>query len=181
MVELARRPAPEQGPALDQYADGISSQNWGLIKQIYLFPFLENFRFARVVGRWQSRHHTALNLAVLALASERFRLDHGRWPESAADLVPTFLEAIPFDPNNAGSLQWKPLGKRLLIYSGDADRVDGGFGAFSDRGAAKDAGFVLEPPQDRRGSRIGTVKWVACRHAVFASAGHWPVSFINTP
>ena len=95
MVELAERPAPEQGPALDQYADGVSGQNWGLIKWIYLFPFLENFRCRATSAAWQSRHHTAANLAVLALASERFRLDHGRWPETAADLVPTYLDAVP--------------------------------------------------------------------------------------
>ena len=116
MVELAKQPAPEQGPALEQYADSVSGQDGGLIKRIYYFPFQENF--TRGAGGWQSRHHTALNLAVLALASERFRLDHGRWPKSAADLVPTYLEAVPYDAYTGGSLHWKPQGKRLLIYSG---------------------------------------------------------------
>ena len=148
MVELAKRPAPEQGPALEQYADGVSGQDGGLIKRIYFLPFDENFE--RNVGGWQSQHHTALNLAVLALASERFRLDHGRWPKSATDLVPTYLEAVPYDPHTGGSLQWKPLGKRLLIYSGRADRVIGVGEVFNARGLGRDVSFVLEPQEDRR-------------------------------
>ena len=150
MIELAKRPAPEQVPALDQYAYGVFGQNWGLIEKIYSAPFRENFRFALNVGGLQSRHHAALNLAALALASERFRLDHGRWPESAADLVPIYLDALPYDPYTGGSLHWKPLGKRLLIYAGDADRVDRGGGVFNARARGKDVGFILEPPPDRR-------------------------------
>ena len=103
-----------------------------------------------VVGRWQSRHHAAANLAVLALASERFRLDHGRWPQSAADLVPAYFEAVPYDPHTGGSLHWKPLGKRLLMFAGDADRVEAGRGVFFARGLNENVGFVLEPQQDRR-------------------------------
>ena len=150
MVELAKRPAPEQRAALDQYADGVLDQNSGLIKRIYFSPFHENLRLSLNVGSWQSRHHTAVNLAVLALASERFRLDHGRWPKSAADLVPTYLEAVPYDPHADGTLHWKPLGTRLLIYSGGADRVDGAGAVFSAQCFGKDVGFVLEPAQDRR-------------------------------
>jgi hypothetical protein len=150
MVELAKRPAPEQGPALDQYSAGVSGQNWGLIKKIYFFPFQENFRSSLVAGDWQSRHHNAVNLAVLALASERFRLDHGRWPKSAADLVPTYLDEVPYDPFTGGSLHWNTVGERFLIYSGDADRVEAGGAVFSAQCFGKDVGFVLEPPRDRR-------------------------------
>ncbi len=150
MIELAKRPAAEQGPALEQYADGVFGQNLGLIKRIYLFPFHENFGFARGAGGWQSRHHTTVNLAVLALASERFRLDHGRWPKSAADLVPAYLEAVPFDPYTGGSLRWKPLGERLRIYAGSADRVDGMAEVYKSLRSGNDVGFVLEPQEDRR-------------------------------
>ena len=150
LVELAKRPAPEQGPALEKYADVVSAQNWSTIKRIYLFPFQEHIRLSLVVGRWQSRHHAAANLAVLALASERFRLDHGRWPQSAADLVPAYFEAVPYDPHTGGSLHWKPLGKRLLMFAGDADRVEAGRGVFFARGLNENVGFVLEPQQDRR-------------------------------
>jgi hypothetical protein len=150
MVELAKRPAPEQGPALEQYADGVYGQNLGLIPRIYLFPFHENFGFARSAGAWQSRHRAALNLAVLALASERFRLDHGRWPKSAGDLVPAYVEAVPYDPYTGGSLHWKPKGKRLLVYPGSGDHIDGMAEVYTGRGSGKDFGFVLEPQEDRR-------------------------------
>jgi hypothetical protein len=155
MVELARRPAQEQGRALDQYGNLVFGQTWnnsGLINQIYLLPFRENFRLASGWAAWQSRHHVALNLAVLALASERFRLEHGRWPRSLAELVPAYVEAVPYDPYTGGPLFWKPLGQRLVIYSAGPDGIDGGgdVSRFDAWGFGKDVGFVLELPQDRR-------------------------------
>ena len=169
MVELAKRPAAEQGAALQQYADGVSGQNPGWLKFFYFFPFQENF----VLGRRR-----------LAVATP-YRPESGRagpgkravsarprgWPKSAADLVPTYLEAIPYDSYTGGSLHWKPLGKRLLIYSGRADRVIGVGEVFNARGLGKNVGFVLEPQEDRRESRIGAVKWVACRRDVWTAGG----------
>ena len=35
---------------------------------------------------------------VVALAVHFYRLDHGRWPAQLADLVPTYLTALPIDP-----------------------------------------------------------------------------------
>ena len=54
-----------------------------------------------------------VNLAVLALASERFRLDHGRWPKLARELVPSYIEAVPYDPHTGKDLCWKPTDRAL--------------------------------------------------------------------
>ncbi len=86
MVEIAKRPDHEQGPALEKYGSTIFAQEWnnsGVLSKVYTAPFHENFSMAAHSGNWQSRHHSVVNLAVLALASERFRLDHGRWPKLA--------------------------------------------------------------------------------------------------
>ncbi len=99
----------------------------------------------------QSDHHTSANLAVLALASERFRLAHGRWPNSPAVLVPAYLSAEPFDPPTGGPLHYKQSGKRLIIYSVGLDGKDDG--GVWERGTGywfgKDVGFILDGPKDR--------------------------------
>jgi hypothetical protein len=53
--------------------------------------FLDNY--AEKVARGQ----TAVNLARVAIALERFRLAHGEFPEAVAALAPQFLEKIPHD------------------------------------------------------------------------------------
>ena len=104
MVEIAKRPDRQQGPALEKYGSAIFAQEWnsaGLLQKVYTAPFHENFSMAANTGLCQSTHHTAVNLGVLALASERFRLEHGRWPKLARELVPAFIEAVPYDPYTA--------------------------------------------------------------------------------
>jgi hypothetical protein len=39
-----------------------------------------------------------VRLAVVALAAERYRLAHKRWPNSLDDLVPDYLSKVPADP-----------------------------------------------------------------------------------
>jgi hypothetical protein len=153
LVEIARGPAEQQGPALKKCRDDFD-QEWndsGLIKRIYTYPFHENFMMSAYTGSAHARHHTAANLAVLALASERFRLEHGRWPKSGAELVPTYIEAIPYDPHTGGPLHWRQTDKRLLFYSAGLDGLDGGGERTrNDRlGLGKDVGFELEDPRDR--------------------------------
>jgi hypothetical protein len=153
LVEIARRPAEEQGPALQKYRDDLDQQ-WadaGLAKRIHTYPFHENFQMLAYAGGAQSRHHTAAYLAVLALASERFRLDHGRWPRSPFELIPAYLAAVPYDPYAGGPLHWKQTAKRLIFYSAGMDgRDDGGVWSRNvARGFGKDIGFTLEDPKDR--------------------------------
>jgi hypothetical protein len=73
------------------------------------------------------RAHAALVLADCAAALERHRLATGAPPASLADLVPTFLPAIPVDPLTDTSLGYRIADGRWTLWSGtdpEEDDVD---------------------------------------------------------
>jgi hypothetical protein len=70
----------------------------------------------------------AVNMARIAVALERYRLAHGRFPESPGVLSPQFLEQIPHDIINGEPLQYELTGDRqFVLYSvGWNEKDDGG-------------------------------------------------------
>jgi hypothetical protein len=62
--------------------------------------------------------------AVAMLATERYRLAHGKWPEKLADLVPRYLAAVPEDPFDGHPLRSRVVADGLVIYSVSLDGVD---------------------------------------------------------
>jgi hypothetical protein len=153
LVEIAKMAAEQQGPAFRLYQDK-QMQEWNdrdILGRLYTFPFRDLFMSSLAAGAWQSRHRVNLNLAILALASERFRLDHGRWPDASAELVPAYLSSVPYDPYSGGPLHWKRDEHGLIIYSVGLDGKDDG-GVWP-RGNPysynKDEGFRLDDPERR--------------------------------
>ncbi len=71
---------------------------------------------------------TATVLAArTALAAERYRLEKGRFPDKLEDLVPIYLEAVPFDPFNGKPMRYRVDPDGLIVYSiGEDKRDDGG-------------------------------------------------------
>ena len=66
-----------------------------------------------------------LGLAHTALAVERWRLAHeGRLPENLAELVPTYLTAVPADPFDDQSIRFKHLPQGFVVYSVGLDGTD---------------------------------------------------------
>lgn len=65
-----------------------------------------------------------LALVRLRVAMERYRLEHGDWPQALGSLVPKFLGEIPIDPMDGKSIRFDP--KRRLIYSVGLNLVDDG-------------------------------------------------------
>jgi hypothetical protein len=73
------------------------------------------------------RTRAALVLADTAAALERHRLATGAPPATLADLVPTFLPAIPVDPLTDTSLGYRIADGRWTLWSGtdpEDDAVD---------------------------------------------------------
>jgi hypothetical protein len=152
-VEVAKLPAEQQGPAFRRLLD-VHSQRWnqsGILDKIYTFPFHDLHGGALVVGAWHTRHRTQLKLAILALASERYRVDHGRWPATPAELVPAYLSTVPFDPHEGVPLHWKTTGDNLILYSVGENGIDDG--GIWPRGNPyhpnQDEGFRLDAPATR--------------------------------
>lgn len=63
-----------------------------------------------------------LRCSRAALAAERFRLKEGRYPETLADLVSTYLDAVPQDPYDDTPLKYERVAEGAVISSvGDGE------------------------------------------------------------
>jgi hypothetical protein len=93
-----------------------------------------------------------IRAARAAMAAERFRLDHGQFPTSLEQLVPSYLDKVPLDPFDRRPLRYRLTGQRAVIYSVDEDLKDdsGDVGPRKKEGEQpKDWGFVLLAPEQR--------------------------------
>ncbi|MHC4617024.1 MAG: hypothetical protein ACYTEQ_04640 [Planctomycetota bacterium] len=67
-----------------------------------------------------------LRAAQVAVAVERYRLAAGRLPDALADLVPSYLDAVPEDPFDGKALRYKKLTPGFVVYSVGEDGSDDG-------------------------------------------------------
>jgi len=68
-----------------------------------------------------------LRAARASLAVQRYRLATGNLPDTLADLVPTYLDAVPEDPFDGRTLRYEKLETGFVVYSiGEDGRDDGG-------------------------------------------------------
>jgi hypothetical protein len=70
------------------------------------------------------RNIAHLRTARVGLAIERYRLAAGRLPDTLADLVPAYLNAVPTDPFNGNDLRYKKLEAGFVVYSIGEDLID---------------------------------------------------------
>jgi hypothetical protein len=128
-AEAGRLPETEQ-------LRSMAALNGEWTKQAVQWSFMESNRrlterllLGRTVGvpTWLGMNDALIRTAVAAVAAERFRLEHGSWPESLDQLVPRYLSAVPNDPFIPGPLKLRNLQDGLFIYSVGYDgRDDGG-------------------------------------------------------
>jgi hypothetical protein len=110
-----------------------------------LFPAMQKVYDAKV------RFAALARLAVAALAFERYRLDHDRWPERWEDLTPKYLASVPLDPWDEKPLKLKRREKGVLIYSVGPDGKDdsGTLNRENRIAPGSDLGFELFDPPHR--------------------------------
>jgi hypothetical protein len=91
-------------------------------------PWLARLLFpaADKVAQAMSRSDAQMRTMIAALAAERYRKAHGRWPESLAALVPQYLREVPLDPFDGKPLRLRRLSDGLVIYSVGLDGQDNG-------------------------------------------------------
>jgi hypothetical protein len=93
-----------------------------------------------VVGVIESTaaHQASLTLARVAVALERHRLAHGRYPDALAALGPAFLDTVPPDPMTGRPLVYRAEAPdRYTLYSVGLNLADdGGQPARDDKGRA---------------------------------------------
>jgi hypothetical protein len=144
LVEIAKLPVEQRGPRVEQLKAARPGQR-GLADLLAI-------DVCRVVQRFQ-RNDAALRCAIAALAVERYRLRHGRWPESLDALVPDLLRAVPMDPFDGKPLRYRRNAEEVAVYSvGPDGKDDGGVIAPRDLGRKEgpDLGFRLWDVAARR-------------------------------
>jgi ABC-type transport system involved in multi-copper enzyme maturation permease subunit len=96
---------------------------------------------------WRSQ--AQLRAAIVALAVERYRREHGRWPSSLAELVPDKLPHIYIDPYDGQPLRYRRNKEGVVIYSVGQDKIDDG-GKLDRIKPGADIGIQLWDPDKRR-------------------------------
>jgi hypothetical protein len=91
---------------------------------------------------------TSVDEAALACALERYRLTHGRFPESLDALVPQFIAKLPYDVITGLSLKYRRTtdGQFVLYSVGWNQKDDGGKATWPDRAAGDWVWFSQPQP-----------------------------------
>lgn len=120
-VEAARRPEPERYKALQALGGQIKDAKvGGRLPELADLLIPAYIKVAEAVRR----NETLLACASGALAAERYRLKHRRWPESWEALVNAgFLERAPDDRYTGGPLKLRRAKDGLVVHSIAVRRV----------------------------------------------------------
>jgi hypothetical protein len=140
-AEIARLPDHQQLEAMREWDQAVRTAPVGA--RLMLVD-------ARKLVEACLRHRAGARCAAVALAAERFRLEHGRWPDALADLVPDLLTEVPADPYDGQPLRYRRLSDGVIVYAVGPDGQDDG----SPRDAAN-AG--------REGGNVGFRLWDTSR------------------
>lgn len=90
------------------------------------FPY-ESFAPLCWLGIQLNKHyHARVDALVLALAAQRFHLDHGSYPDTLDALIPTYVQSIPTDRFSDGPLQYRRTQTGAIVYSVGRDGIDDG-------------------------------------------------------
>jgi hypothetical protein len=152
MVEAAKMPVEEQVPRfqeLEAKAKALRSAGWP--RGRYVLAALAIPAAVRVAQSFH-RLEAERRCAITAMAVERYRLAHKRWPDSLKELVPALLAKVPTDPYDGQPLRFRRLEDGVVIYSIGPDGKDNGgiidrkYSSFED----KDLGFRLWDVNKRR-------------------------------
>ena len=99
-VQIGRRPEAEQLGAMKALNEEwtMQARQWGFLESNRRLTEKLLLGSVTAIPMWLGISDALVRTAIAALAAERFRLEHGRWPESLEQLVPRYLSAVPRDP-----------------------------------------------------------------------------------
>jgi hypothetical protein len=144
---IVQLPMPEQMSASREWDQRLSiarveaKQQKRLILSYLLLPGMEMLCGAPL------RDQAQLSCVLAALAAERFRLAHQRWPKNLQELCPKYLAQVPIDPFDGKPLRLAQKKDGIAIYSVGKDGRD-------------DGGEILNPAQaDGKNSDLGLRLW----------------------
>jgi hypothetical protein len=152
-VEIAKLPVEEQVERYEQLLKKSRAIHFdeGWPPNRYAFGTFTTPAMVKVAQSF-ARTTAELRCAAAALAAERFRLAHDRWPNTLDELAPQYLTATTVDPFDGKPLKLRRFDDGILIYSVGVDRVDDGgkVDRQSSGGKGEDVGCRLWDVQSRR-------------------------------
>ncbi len=121
MVDVTRLPLREQPETFAELSAAMKERK---ATSRHLFLALLLIPAAEKVATACLRYRANLDCAQAALAAERFRREHGRWPETLAELVPKYLDRVPEDPFAGAPLGYRRTADGVKIYSVGPDHQE---------------------------------------------------------
>jgi hypothetical protein len=117
-VEIAKLPAEQQHDLLSE----LQPPQVALPKLLEALSYNDQWSPSDAFHQWLA----LMRCGIAAVAAERYRLAHHRWPEELKTLVPQYLDEVPVDPYDGRPLRFRRLNDGLVIYSLGPDRHDNG-------------------------------------------------------
>jgi hypothetical protein len=146
-VEAAKLPPEKQPPAMNALDQRVRKAR----AELDIITGL--FMPAMTKGSWaHCRSVGSLRCAFATVALERYRRDHGRWPDTLDALVPKYLAVVPKDPQDGKPLRFTQRPDNVIVYWIGPDGTDDG-GKLDRRNPltqGTDQGFQLWNVQQRR-------------------------------
>jgi hypothetical protein len=145
LVEISKLPIHERVAEIKKW-DEARKTSTNPVTQL-LAPALSKCHQA------ERRSQAALRTAMVALACERYRQQHERWPETLEALVQAkLLGALPVDPCDGQPLRYRRTKDGVVIYSVGLDGIDnqGLIDRDNPNNPGVDLGFRLWDPALRR-------------------------------
>jgi hypothetical protein len=119
-VEAAELPLANQQPAIRRMSEKVIGPKGRLdfvTSQVKPGIVKLAVTYGRAVG--------SMRCAFLALALERYRRDHGRWPDTLDALVPSYLPRVPRSPQDGEPVRCHRQPDGIILYwEKRADKLD---------------------------------------------------------
>jgi hypothetical protein len=124
-IAIQRHPPHEQDAARKEiYRLWRARPRGGRLPACDEHLFQDLSRICDIEGGADARDRSSLTVAIVALAAERFRRVHQRWPETLAELVPVYLPEAPIDPSYGRPLEYQCLVDGARVHSVRKHRRD---------------------------------------------------------
>jgi hypothetical protein len=144
-IAEARLPAHEQAAAEQAFAAEMRGLPKEALGTRLLVPALDK------VGVAERRRLAHVRCLIAVVAAERYRQEHGAWPESLDRLAPAQLTEVPLDPFDGRPLRYRRTADGVVVYSvGEDGKDDGGQLRRAGFTPAPDVGFRLWDVKHRR-------------------------------
>jgi hypothetical protein len=106
----------------------------------------------------QARCQTSNQLLAVTAALRGYKLEHGRYPDSLSQLVPSYLSKVPQDEfAKSGSLRYRRKGDSYLLYSIGPDGKDNRGAPITDPAYPKDSTRRHAFTRDSKGDIVAGV------------------------